>query len=277
VRIRELLGEPKDLPATDLLGLMAFATDLKKEDIFRNMDAPLDEEVVSRFRGMVDERRRGKPFAYIGRQKEFFSEPFYVDERVLVPRPETELLVEEALRILEKKSDGSCIMDMGAGSGAIGIILAKRQNAKILSVDVSRAALVVAAENSRKLGVDEAVACVCSDLFSGLHPRQLFDMIVANLPYVPAEEWDRTMEDVRAYEPRLALDGGREGLEIYGRFVTGIPRYLKKDGQVLCEIDGARQAGLLAEMLRQQGLEKREIKKDLSGRERIVIGSWTNS
>jgi release factor glutamine methyltransferase len=277
VRIRDLLGQPKDLPATDLLGLMAFVAGMKKEDILRDMDGGLCEETVNRFKVAVDERKQGKPFAYITRQKEFFSESFYVDERVLIPRPETELLVEEALRILEKKSAGSCIMDMGAGSGAIGIILAKRRKIRVLSVDQSRDALVVAAENSRRLGVAGVVACLCSDLFSGLQPTKPFDVIVANLPYVPLEEWDRTVRDVREYEPRLALDGGREGLEVYRRFASEAPRYLRKGGHVLCEIDGPRQASLLAKMLSLQGAENTEIKKDLSGRERVVIGSWKNS
>jgi release factor glutamine methyltransferase len=276
LRVKDFLNDNGDVAPLDMMAIVAHVLEGGKEEVFRNPERELTEEVLLQLKRLVAERRQGRPLAYITGMKEFFSDSFRVDERVLIPRPETELLVEEALRILEKKTDISYIMDMGTGSGAIGISLAKRLSARVFAVDLSAQAICVAAQNSRRLEVEEKISFLCSDLFSGIRDDIAFDVIVANLPYVPTKEWSRTMVDVRAYEPRLALDGGEDGLDVYRRFISGAARRLKRSGRVLCEIDGPIQADQMKQMLESEGFEVL-LRKDLAGRERIVEGLWISS
>jgi release factor glutamine methyltransferase len=208
--------------------------------------------------------------------KEFYSEEFLVDRHVLVPRPETEHLIEQALKIIENKSKPVSVMDMGTGSGAIGIMTAKTALCETLCVDISPEALSVAKENARLLCPDANISFVCSNLFDSIGESKRFDLVLANLPYIPTEELDALDKDVRDYEPRVALDGGKDGLDVYRRFLAALPRYLKEGGHVVCEIGSNFQSERMEKMLQSIGL-RAETKKDLSGRERIIIGSWINS
>ncbi len=275
MRIKDFLRENRDIAPLDAIAMVAYVLGTGKEQIFRMPEHLLDEEATLRLKGLAEERRQGRPLAYITGIREFYSEPFSVDERVLIPRPETELVVDEALRILEKKTGISYIMDMGTGSGAIGITLARRLKTRVFGVDISPPALSVALENSRRLHVEERISFFCSDLFSAVRGDVIFDLVVANLPYVPTEEWEQLMVDVKEYEPKLALDGGVDGLEVYRRFIPTVRRHLKDGGRVLCEIDGAVQAARVKQMLQSEGFAA-SVEKDLTGRERMVEGLWTN-
>ena len=161
----------------------------------------------------MGERLRGKTPRYLTHRKEFFSETFYVDERVLIPRPETELLVEEALSIMGRSGGATRVLDMGAGSGIIGILLAKKGARRVLSVDVSAGALEVAKANAQALSVAGRIDFAASDLFSSVKEDAIFDLVCANLPYVGFVEWDGLEADVRCFEPKEALLGGTAGFE----------------------------------------------------------------
>lgn len=272
MRIRDIIEQHKSLERLDALNILALALSLRKEEVFINLDRDIDEETSLRIAGLFRDRGRGKPLAYIAKNKEFYSENFYVDEGVLVPRPETEILVEEALELIANKPEMSCLLDMGTGSGAIGLTLAKKTQKHVICADISLEALHVAHRNSENLGVLGLTRFVCSDLFNGIR-RLKFDMILANLPYVASEEWDNLMADVRDYEPRKALDGGTEGIAIYERFIEELPQHLKEHGYVLCEVGGCEQANKIREMFRAIGLNV-VVKKDLAGNERVLTGSW---
>jgi release factor glutamine methyltransferase len=166
------------------------------------------------------------------------------------------------------------ILDMGTGSGAIGLILAKKTQKSIVCTDISLGALLVARQNRENFKLSGQTHLICSDLFDALGNVE-FDMILANLPYIASEEWDSLMTDVKDYEPRTALDGGKEGIAIYKRFVEGLPQHLTKKGYVLCEVGSSEQARKMQEMLLAIGLTV-VVKKDLSGLERVLVGSWTS-
>jgi release factor glutamine methyltransferase len=274
LRIRDIIEEQKNIERLDTVNILALALSMRKEEVFTNLEREIEEKSHLRIKHLLEERERGRPFAYMARGKEFFSETFYVDERVLIPRPETEILVEEALGLLAQKPEMNSILDMGTGSGAIGLVLAIKTQKHIVCSDISLDALRVARQNGEGLGVSRMVHFICSDLFSAIGEAQ-FDMILANLPYVASEEWDGLMPDVKDYEPRTALDGGKGGIAVYKRFIERLPQHLKKSGCVLCEIGGPGQAKRIQEMLRAIGLTV-GVKNDLSGNERALIGSWTS-
>jgi len=258
---------------TDVLGIISFVCATTREQILANMDREVENATLSQIEKLLGERRNGKPLAYITEKKEFYSQDFFVNKNVLVPRPETEILVEEALNILDKRKDITGILDMGTGSGAIGLTIAQRTLKHIICVDISEKALGVARKNAHTMGVSDRVQFLCSNLFEGISEETRFDMILANLPYVADEDWEGLMADVRDFEPRKALCGGKGGIEIYQEFLRAAPVYLRSKGYMLCEVGGYRQAHMMKNILESAGLRV-NIKTDYSGEERIVIGSW---
>ena len=276
MQIKELFCDDTGLTRTDLVGIVSSVLDLPGERLLMEPKRRLDEGEWDRIRGLMGERLRGKPLAYLTHRKEFFSETFYVDERVLIPRPETEALVEEALSILGTLGGSAGVLDMGAGSGIIGILLAKNGARRVLSVDVSVGALEVARRNAHALSVDERIDFAASDLFSSLKGRPVFDLVCANLPYVGLDEWDDLMADVRSFEPREALLGGAHGFELYARFIPQVSAHLRSGGRVLCEIGGEAQARIVGDLLEDAGFEV-AVRRDLAGRERVVSATWTSS
>lgn len=274
MRIRDIISQHKSIETFEALNLVAAVLSTKKESVMLNLDRDVDEKTYLNIERFLAEREKGMPFAYIVKNKEFFSEEFFVNEKVLIPRPETELLVEEALTLIKRNKTINNLLDMGTGSGVIGLILAKKTQKHVVCADISLEALRVAKRNGEKLGVSKLTRFVCSDLFSGICGAK-FDMILANLPYIGTEEMDYLMVEVKNYEPRMALDGGIGGIQIYERFIEGLPRYLKDTGYVVCEIGGHEQAIKLYEMFKAIGLTT-TVKKDLSGHERVIIGSWTS-
>jgi release factor glutamine methyltransferase len=265
--------EERSVPGLDVINIVSFALCISKEELLSNQERGIGDKEKVHIERLLKERRGGKPLAYITKSREFFSEKIFVDERVLIPRPETELLVEEAIKILEDNQNISRIVDVGTGSGAIGIIVAKRTLREVVCVDVSIDALFVARRNAQAMQALKEVKLVCSDLFCSINRKKRFDMVLANLPYVASEEWDDVMIDVKNFEPREALYGGKGGVEIYRRFVNELPNYLEKDGYTLCEVGGDTQAEKIMDMLESAGIHTIS-KRDLSGNKRVIIGSW---
>jgi release factor glutamine methyltransferase len=274
LRIREILRQTQEIPTIDLMAIIGFVLSRSTEKVLAGLEEEIGDEAGARIRACIEERKTGRPLAYITGAKEFFSESFLVDGRVLVPRPETELLVEEALHLMDAHAEPR-VLDVGTGSGAIGVILA-RHGARAVCTDLSFGALLVARENAARLGVSERITFVCGDLMTGIREGCAFDLIVANLPYVSASEFEGLMEDVKAFEPRTALVGGVSGVEIYERFIASLRGHLSPSGHVLCEVGGDAQARLLAEIFEKEGLQSSTV-ADLEGRERVLRGTWKSS
>lgn len=229
----------------------------------------LDAATWENFQYLVRQRGDNEPLHYLLEEKEFMSLPFKVSPAVLIPRWDTEVLVEEALRLM-KPLGQSRILDIGTGSGIIAIALAySLPGAKVVAVDISAEALQIARENARCHGVAEKISFRQGDLFEPLAEGECFDLIAANPPYLTASEMEALPPDVRK-EPALALAGGADGLDLYRRIAKASKNYLAPDGHLLLEIgwqQGAAVSGLLAE----QGIAPVKILRDLEERERVVV------
>jgi len=220
---------------------------------------------------LIERRARREPVSYLLGRREFWDLELFVRPGVLVPRPETEILIEcfiRAARAAGNPAPG--VLDVGTGSGNIAVVAAREfPRSRVIAIDRSPAALEVARENVRRHGVAGRVRLIGSDLFSALAHEE-FDFILSNPPYIETGELPRLMPDVVNYEPALALDGGREGLDIYRRLIPGAWDHLKKGGTLILEI-GAGQARAVSELIIAHGgfLEPR-VMQDLSGRDRLI-------
>lgn len=235
-------------------------------------ERPLQKAELGRYRELFQRRRAGEPVAYLLGVREFYGRPFRVDHRVLIPRPDTETLVEVALVRTKHLDLCARVLDLCTGSGCVAISLAKeRPTTCVLGLDVSPDAVDVARENAMRLG---AVNCTIgqSDLFAAVastHAR--FDLITANPPYIPDAEIPSLDIDIRGFEPHLALAGGDDGLSIVRRIVSEAPGHLASGGVLAAEVMTG-QASAVCELFEQQGFSDIQIKKDLGGRERVVSG-----
>jgi release factor glutamine methyltransferase len=226
---------------------------------------------VQRLREMIGRRAAGEPLQYITGRQEFYGLDFEVNRDVLIPRPETELLVEKALELLRGKSAPTRVLDVGTGSGCIAIaILHELREARAVSLDLSVRALRVAARNAERHNVHERLAFAASDCFAALDPaRAVFDMIVSNPPYVAKESLAGLQREVRDYEPRMALTPGGDGLRIIRRLLKDSARFLTMGGHLLIEI-GFDQHEAINQLLERDVWELLDIHKDLQGIPRTV-------
>ena len=220
-------------------------------------------------------RANGEPLQYILGFCEFMGFKFFVDRRVLIPRPETELLVEEVVAAARMiKADGPlAILDLGAGSGNIAISLAKLiPESRITAVDVSADALEVTRGNAHLNEVTDRIECVLADMkeYLSQNIKQKFHVVVSNPPYIPSAAIGTLPREVQS-EPRLALDGGEDGLDFYRTIIPAAPHFLKENGQLIMEIGEAQRTSLEKICSETQGFARIEIKRDLCGRDRIVI------
>jgi release factor glutamine methyltransferase len=230
--------------------------------------APAD---VQRLRELTERRARGEPLQYITGHQEFYGLDFLVTPDVLIPRPETELLVEAALELLEATIDSSLVCDVGTGSGCIPIaLLRERAEMRAVGLDISLAALRVARRNAVRLNVSARLALVASDCFSALDSRAAhFTMIVSNPPYVAEGSLDGLQREVREHEPHVALTPGLDGLRIIRRLIADAPQFLQAGGLLLMEI-GFDQHAAVRQLVDPQVWQLLDIHKDLQGIPRIV-------
>ncbi|MEW6459075.1 MAG: peptide chain release factor N(5)-glutamine methyltransferase [Bacillota bacterium] len=258
-----------ETPALDAAVLLAAVLGCDRVDLYREPERALTETERGRFEQMVRDRLAGRPVAYLTGHREFMGLDFVVTPEVLVPRPETELMVEEALRLMSGGPEGSLVVDVGTGSGAIAVSLARYvRGARVLATDLSEAALTVARLNVGRHRV--AVEFLLGDLMEPI-PAALagqIDLIIANLPYIPTAQMDTLPRAVRA-EPRLALDGGPDGLDLYRRLVPQAHRFLRPGGSLLFEIAPGQGRAALT-IVPSPDWESR-ILTDLAERERVVI------
>lgn len=232
--------------------LLAAALCRERIALYLDGEYPLTDSELSVYREMVRRRAQREPVAYILGYREFWSERIGICREVLVPRPETELVVEETLRILQQHCPQDRplrLLDIGTGSGAIVRALCREVSGlQVVATDISRAALQVAGENLRSEMEAGRVVLVCADMAAGLRQEGLFDVVVSNPPYIPSAVIDSLAPEVCVYEPRTALDGGPDGLALYRRLAGCVPGLLRPKGWLVVEI-GAEQAGAVRDIL----------------------------
>jgi release factor glutamine methyltransferase len=239
-------------------------------------ERPLGDAELAAYRELHKRRRRGEPVAYLRGFREFYGRPFEVDARVLVPRPETELLVEVALRRSQRLHLCARILDLCTGSGCVAITLKKeRPTTSLVASDISRAALAVARRNAERLGA--LVTWIESDVYHELGRwRGRLDVVVANPPYIADAELAELPLDVRDFEPHLALVGGADGLDVTRRIIAQAPAMLAPGGVVCVEVVAGK-ARQVAELMTAAGLVDIAIDRDYAGHERIVSASFTTA
>ncbi len=256
-------------PQLDAELLLARVLGVNRAAVLARPEQRLTPKQLTLYRDLTARRGNREPLAYIVGHREFFGLEIMVDHRVLIPRPETELLVERALGIASRLASPLRIADVGAGSGAIAVSLAVHlPRATVYALDDSADALEVVAENARRHHVASRVRCLRSDLLSAL-PNPV-DLIAANLPYVTTEEWEQLAPEIRDHEPRSALDGGSNGLEFVGRLLATAGPWLRSGGAILLEI-GAGQ-GVAATNLARECLPQArvELVQDYAGLDRLI-------
>lgn len=240
--------------------------------IHLNLSKELEIEQEEIFLRFIEERLKGRPIAYIVNNREFMGLDFYVKEGVLIPRPDTEILVEEIIELCKGKDDLD-ILDIGTGSGAITVSLAKYiEKSRLTSLDVSEIALEIAKKNAKSNGVIDKINFIKSDLFQQIVGTNLkFDIIVSNPPYIRKRDIDELHTQVKDYEPYNALEGGIDGLDFYRNITEQSKNYLKLGGILAYEV-GHDQAEEVVKIMQNNGYNKIYIKKDLQGIDRVVIG-----
>lgn len=258
-------------PRLDAELLLARALGTTRIQLVVHAPRVLSPDELARFRQMVKRRRAREPVAYILGEREFYGRVFRVDARVLVPRPDTETLVEVALDRTRHVSMSMRALDLCTGSGCVAVTLAKeRPTSTVYATDASRDALAVARENALRLGAYN-VALRAGDLYAAVDPALRFDLITANPPYVARGEMPTLMQDVRDFEPRLALEAGDDGLDVVRRVVAGAPVHLGPGGVLAVEV-GAGQAPAVAELFAAAGFGGIELRRDYARIERVVSG-----
>lgn len=239
--------------------------------ILTHAEAELSDEQLERFIAALDERAQGKPLQYITGRQEFFGLEFEVNADVLIPRPETELLVEAALSFVSQ-NEAPYICDVGTGSGCIVItLLQKLHRARAVALDVSPAALAVAERNANRHGVQDRLTLVTSDCFANLDPGSVpdFDLIVSNPPYVAADALEGLQREVRDFEPHTALVSGEDGLTVIRRLLLESSNYLKSGGFLIFEM-GFDQHDAVRDLIDENSWKLLEIFDDLQGIPRTV-------
>ncbi len=256
-----------DAPRLTAEVLLAHALGCDRLRLYLDFDKPLGEAELGAFRELVRRRAAGEPAAYLTGTKEFFGRAFKTDRRALIPRPETELVVEAALAALPQ---GGLALDLGTGSGCVGITLAlERPGARVTATDLSAEALSLAAENARALGA--RIELVQGDLCAPLPPELRFDLIASNPPYVPSSELPGLPREL-SHEPAMALDGGEGGLAVARRLIADAPAHLRPGGTLVMEIHESHR-DLLPPLCRAAGFERAESRLDLAGLPRYVVAT----
>ncbi len=260
--------------------LLEYVTGINKATYFGDPNRPVSEEMVTEYFQYIEERRKHIPLQHITHEQEFMGYSFYVNEHVLVPRQDTEVLVEEALSKLQSDMR---ILDMCTGSGCILLSLLKRaeENYKItgltgVGVDISEEALEVAKRNREALGCpEEQVHFLQGDLFEALgqdsDQEQKFHILVSNPPYIRTAVIEELDEEVKLHDPYIALDGKEDGLYFYERIIREVSKYLVKQGYLMFEI-GYDQGEQVSDLMKKAGFCQVTVKKDLAGLDRVVYG-----
>jgi release factor glutamine methyltransferase len=263
-----------DTPVLDARLLLEAGAGVSRLEIVTDPRRPLSAADVQAVDALTKRREAREPVAHIVGRKHFWTLEFAVNQHVLVPRPETEFVVEAALQAIAYDAPAR-VLDLGTGSGAILLtILKERPNATGVGVDISPDALAVARANAEELGISNRVDLRDGDWDEGI--EGVFDFIASNPPYIASNEIAGLAPEVARYEPRLALDGGADGLNAYRAITKALPRLLKPGGAFALEV-GHDQAEAVALLVQDQGLRTSEPRRDLAGIPRVVIGMRQNA
>ncbi|MEW6096573.1 MAG: peptide chain release factor N(5)-glutamine methyltransferase [bacterium] len=263
-----------DTAKTDAEVLLSDLLGTNRVELYLNDKISLNKNRLALYWKLLDRRASHEPVAYISGKKEFMDWEFIVSPDVLIPRPETEILVEEIINIGKKMLNFSpIIVDIGTGSGVIAISLALALNAKVYAIDISTPALEVAKLNAAKLGVEDRITFLKGNL---LFPLKRFninkkvDFIVSNPPYVATSQFKSLPLDVR-FEPKIALDGGKEGLNFYDKIINGSLDYLKEGGYLVLEVGYDMAEIIKDKIIQTKKFEDVKIIKDYHGTKRIIL------
>lgn len=254
----------------DSFALLEYITGMDRTAYILNGSKSVPEDIAERYDAVIDRRSSHIPLQHITGQAWFYGRGFNVNSDVLVPRQDTEVLVSEALKVINAKDS---VLDMCTGSGCIIITLAlEKKLGRALGADISEAALKVASGNREKLGADD-VTFVKSNIFSDINvnDEELFDVIVSNPPYIATGEIETLTEEVRIHDPYIALDGLEDGLHFYREITQQSLNYIKSGGWLLYEID-CTQAHDVSDIMSEYGYSNIKVIKDLAGLDRVVMG-----
>ena len=250
--------------------LIQFVTRLSREDvIFNAPQINLSDNQIKKYFDLIHKRARKIPLTHLTNNREFFANNFYVDENVLDPRPDSEALIEMVINEFEKISFLN-ICEMGCGSGCLIISLLKHfKNWHGLAIDISNKALIVAQDNAISNQVSTRINFLESNLFKNFRDDQIFDIIISNPPYIPTNDIENLQDEVRLYEPRIALDGGLDGLDFYRKIAEQSQKFLKNNGDIFLEI-GYNQYQDVKNIFENNNFKFINFKKDLSGIIRVL-------
>ena len=242
----------------------------KREEILINLDQDISPRCLFNYKQLITRRSKNEPIAYILEEKEFWSKFFYVSPDTLIPRPETELMVEKLVKIFKEKK--LSILDMGTGSGCILIsLLSELRNSKGTGIDISKNALTIAKKNLERHGMKEKIRLLNKSLDSKFY--QKFDLIVSNPPYIASNELKNLNDDVKKYEPRIALDGGNDGLDLIKKVIYKTKYILKVRGMLALEI-GNEQFKKVSKILIKNNFRIEHIIKDYKDNIRSIISTY---
>ena len=248
--------------------LVQYVLKIDRNKLIINKNDNVDINKENEYKEYIEKIIKGKPVQYITNNQEFMRLNFYVDENVLIPQPDTEILVEEVIKSIDIKENIE-ILDMCTGSGCIGISLAKNiENTKVTLVDISKEAIEIAKKNAIQNGVENKVTFIQSDMFENVKGK--FDIIVSNPPYIKTNII-QTLDKQVQNEPHIALDGGEDGLDFYKILINEAHKYLKKDGKIFLEIGYDQKQEVESLAKQSKHYKKIETIKDLSQNDRVII------
>jgi release factor glutamine methyltransferase len=261
--------------------LLSHILQMKRIELYTQFNKVVTQEQLERLHELVRRAGENEPIAYLVGKAEFYSLEIDVTPDCMIPRPETELLVERAIEFLRTRSGEQLVCDLCTGSGCIAVAIAKNfPNARIIATDISDAALKVAAANVKKYQLETRVTLLCGDLFGPLLSQldtEKFDLIVCNPPYVSGSEFETLARNVRDFEPKLALFAGADGLDVHRKVIENAGSFLKSGGALMLEI-GYSQGPAVKELLEKTGaLGDIKIEKDLHSNDRIVFAKKISS
>ena len=267
--IKKLKLSNIDAPVVTAGAILCYVLGCDKSYLYTHDDYLLSKDEYDKYCEALKRRIGGEPLQYITGHQEFMSLNFAVSPSVLIPRQDTEILVEYIMEFVGQKENVS-ILDIGTGSGCIAISLAYYiKGSQVFGVDVSKDALEIARKNARSCGFEERITFLESNLFSNVHIKK-FDVIVSNPPYIPNRVIDTLDRQVKDFEPKIALDGGEDGLDFYRRITKQSVDFLKPNGLLAFEV-GFDQARDVAKIM-ESSFKDINIQKDLAGIERVVTG-----
>lgn len=248
--------------------MLAHVLGIQRIHLYVQFDRPLDDDELAAFKALIKRRAAGEPVAYLTGTRGFWTIDLKCDSRALIPRPETEIVVEEALELLDPDAEAR-ILDVGTGTGVIGLTLAnERPGCRVTLTELSSGALALAHENTEALELTERVELSEGDLFENVDGT--FDLIVSNPPYVGTSERDDVDDAVHAFEPHEALYAGEDGLDVIRRLIESAPDHLEPEGWLIFE-HGYRQGDAIAQLLEAAGYREIRIRKDYARHDRVAV------